>query len=1361
MLALEGPLGSGKTQRLLEETLRLLETQPSGSILVLCGNHFRQKHFQTALLTALTPKQWAGGQLPVYTYAGFVRNTLFNHWPLVEAEIIPTIQAGSPTIRPVLSGLEDTELILKWLLASQKSENSQAFAEFSGNEKSLIKQLVRRLRLRSENRLTRADMSTRSQWLGEICQAETAQMEARFDRISYALRVLDSNKQLDVFHRLLNTNNLMGQGLVQQIKHLVVDDVDESTPAQQTLIHFLKPTLETLILAADPDGGSRRGYLNAYPAGWSAFKTDQIETLKREDAIFQTGQTLMKNWLATKNFQSLPACFTLDNSAVTRIDMIEGVVKTVTDRLLAGDQAGDLCLVLPKVDFLSLYQLTHRLKRLGIPVQVLSGTQRPVDNPLCRVFLLLLQWLNQERWEYPLSAWELKTVMAFVLQLSYSDQAELSDFVKACLENSQQLPPLGTLLLQNLPKAAQARYKEFMTVWQNARLLSFEDQLYLIFQKLIAPIASEQEKFRDLQQLISSYHRQRQIVEGLQALLPQALKDFDSLWLSQVKTGVVADTPDTPAQPDPEAVIIGTPQKIIDMEIRRKIQLWLDVSSREWARSDHAPLYHSWVHSALWDPNTAASDTALSEEFHAETIRTRAAHITRSLALLATDKIMAFSSDLDDQGFTQNGQFPERLITSDQPIVKPEAVQRAVLREDQRGLLSYQSGTMAITAVPGAGKTFVNVELILELVSRGLSADKILVLTYMDSAAQTLLGRVKKKLHGVSNKLPVISTIHSLAFRILTDNDHALRLGLAPDELTIIDEFRRDEILNDVAQRTLPESAASFVQWRKSLGTGITHAKMNRIMPIQLMAYLQSAPQNFRLSEFVVGYDAYAKTLHEAGYLDFDDLIIKAIYLLETYPDIRRQYQAQFEMIIEDEAQDSSRLLQRLIQLLGPDREHPNLIRTGDTNQSITTTFSSADTQVFRDFIDAAQTVVKMDHSSRCAPEIIALSNQWMTACGKHPELTQAFSPVAMIPVTDQNPSLLAPIQTQRFAEAIDEEAWLIDTVAQFKVSHPDASIAILLRSNEMVNHVTSRLQQAQIPAISLSNQLNATPVFRWLLIYLNLLASHGDPVKLLAAQTEFYEQAVLHHGLEHTADRRETMETIPIHRAAFLDKARSDSWLIQLYYDVLAAHADILSGDIPGLLIKMTDRLFSRVEDRSNGYLCSLMAREILDSHPGLAYCSPLELVINEFVAYERAWRSKRGFTELLGLYPEAFVQVMSLHKSKGQEFDIVLMPALQSRLFPDQSAMVRLKEEDKLIEALDQVKTNVRQEDYQARRKIEKIEEEARLVYVGLTRAKKALFLSCHQKAMNRYRRVEESQPAFAFTTIEAILKPVASHA
>lgn len=1366
-----GPPGSGKTGQILTRADALMRSGQGPRMLILASNPMRQHAMAERWLARLEGPM---GALPLYTFAGFVRNALFNAWPVVETRLARV--GGPPAIRPALGGMGDSEWLLRALLAQGRQHDAAFFAAFEGSDAALIKQLTRRLRLRAENRLSRRQMRLRALHRLEPCAEETAWMDQAFDRLCYHLRALDANKQLETFFGLLEDASPPAQRfastLRREIAHLLVDDVEETTAAQQAFVTWLAPSIETLTLSMDPDGGSRQGYLNAYPQGWQQLKTlgnASTTVLTRTDPLYENAQTLARNWRdVPEKAQPLGNRVQVRPMASTRLDMLDNVAADVIRWLEQGYAPGDMVVITPHDDALTRQALHTRLRQRGVPMQWLSGSDRPYDQPACRAYVTLLHWLNAPMWRIPLSPVEIRALLVHGLRVPGLDPVALHDlstqWALALAANARpQLP-------ETLSTPCRQRLKGFLQWSARARDWSFETQLYRSFSEIISEFSSGNETFGAIQRVMESYVRQKALWEGLVAhgSLSQKILagGFERRWLTQVKAGVVADTPDTPIRPDPEALVVGTPQKIIDADMRRAIQVWLDASSRHWMRTDRAPLYDAAAYApdamAAFSHATAAEAPESPPDDTPSREAVRAACLTRTLMALARERVIVYASELDDMGDPQavSDGLWARLRTDSAMPVDLQALKRPALRPDQRPILAYRQGTMAISAAPGAGKTYVNTALIVELIASGVPPQHILALTYMDSAARTLQNRLKALL-GPQTPLPVISTIHSLALRLLSEGDHGARVGFFahdgadPTNTSILDDAGQDAVLSPLAARTCPQGLAPGT-WQNALRRGIAHAKTFRLPPEALAQARVAPPYIARLRDFNAVYGAYEAQLAASGRVDFTGLILKAVELLERHDDVRHAYQARFTVLLEDEAQDSSALLQRLLALLGGDT--PNLIRTGDPNQSITTTFSAADPQAFRAFVAQADHVVTLDRSGRCAPEIMALANAWLETLRADPAMADAFSPMTMRAVSPGegpvNPTLLRPLQAVWHEQEADEIAWLLAEATAFRQAHPGASVALLTLTNDQALAWAGHLQQAGIEAIAITDRLNGQGAFSLMLAYLRLLAAPGDCLLQVAC----YDALVAAHLTPSCATRRAFL-----HEHALMAQspqalaALNDAFLAQWAYDLQDFVRDSLGCRITRLLTRLSDHLFRSAVDRSNGYLCALQAEKFLKTQVEApwsdtdASLSPLESVIQHFDALQRSPRRARAFSDLLhASTDDGFVRVMTLHKAKGQEFDLVMMPGLRA-----DAETFRVDEADKLIQAIDAARPDADETLLcRDRMRRQKQEERARLIYVGLTRARRALLLSGARLARNRYGKLSASEPARAFTMLERLI-------
>ncbi len=292
-------------------------------------------------------------------------------------------------------------------------------------------------------------------------------------------------------------------------------------------------------------------------------------------------------------------------------------------------------------------------------------------------------------------------------------------------------------------------------------------------------------------------------------------------------------------------------------------------------------------------------------------------------------------------------------------------------RPAQSQILAYTGGKMGISAVPGSGKTHTLSALAAQLIRSGAIGDEqeVLIVTLVNSAVDNFASRIKDFL-----ALPMpfgyrVRTLHGLAHDIVREKPAAVGLE---DRFAILDEREADFIrkeaaaawlqahpydLNDFLDPELDESKRDWVhrQQLPELVNGIAlafirSAKDNRLTPEKLQSLLAAAPAPLPLAEMGAAiYTDYQRALAYRGAVDFDDLIRLAIDLLENDAEFLERLRYRWPYILEDEAQDSSKLQEQILRLLaGP---AGNWVRVGDPNQAIFETFTTASPKHLLDFI--------------------------------------------------------------------------------------------------------------------------------------------------------------------------------------------------------------------------------------------------------------------------------------------------------------------------------------------------------------------------------------------------------------------------
>jgi DNA helicase-2/ATP-dependent DNA helicase PcrA len=258
------------------------------------------------------------------------------------------------------------------------------------------------------------------------------------------------------------------------------------------------------------------------------------------------------------------------------------------------------------------------------------------------------------------------------------------------------------------------------------------------------------------------------------------------------------------------------------------------------------------------------------------------------------------------------------------------------LNPQQREAVETTDGPVLILAGAGSGKTRVITFRIAYLIeSKGAMPESILAMTFTNKAAAEMGERVEKLVGGLSIAKPVISTFHSFCVRVLRRDIEAMRIpstvpGQPPightKNFVIYDESDQQAVVKSLMKRLglddkqlTPRTVLGRISW----------AKNHMLDPQEL--YLQSAdPKTEKIAHL---YEEYRKELRKANALDFDDLLLEAVRLLKSAPQVREYYNKRFQYLLIDEYQDTNRPQYELMRMLAGDRH--NVCAVGDEDQSI------------------------------------------------------------------------------------------------------------------------------------------------------------------------------------------------------------------------------------------------------------------------------------------------------------------------------------------------------------------------------------------------------------------------------------------
>lgn len=1260
-----------RTKVLVEKYTELISAgvKPS-EILVLVQNSTLKKQFVDKILENI--KIDAIEKLNVHSFFSIVYNTLIENWCFIEN----AIPSDKHFILPNLVGLEVSQFLLKDILkhVEVKGYNSK---------KSLLHQIFRRYSLIVQNHLSNEQIQERSKILKESFAEDAELIIKKLLSSTLKSRSLDYLRQTLIFNHVYKHTDYF-----KNIKYLLVDDADEMTPVCFDFISYLKPQLKDWIICFDSLGSSRCGYLSAATSIECKLIHLFNEDVQTDKNIFSQGEIIFSNILENKHER-------LENFTLTslskRAEILDFAIEKIQNLFKKNVSARDITIITPLQDDMLRFTLEENLKH-SCNLMFLSGSEKLIDNPLVKASLSILKpMLGIE-----ISEMDLRVILSDYLGIP----------LKYCCPIFEGYKKTGGFPHISL-EFYNEKYQKFLEVFEEVKEknIKLSTKVFDLFYRLVD--FADEAKINKFNFFIKQL-RDFESVLGAKTVIERA----DEI-ITQIENSIIAENPSTTLEIGENDLVIATPQKIIDNKISSKYQFWLDVSHSDWVKTDTGPLYNAWVFQADWtkDEYTVEDDIFLA--------RQKTARILRKLLLLAEKHIWACSSLFDPSGVENLGGIEDYLageVNEDDSNTKP--VFKITPRDDQKPVLDYKKGSMAISAVPGAGKTTILLALIIKLIERGVVPTNIFVLTYMDSAARNFRERIKNMCPNTT-LLPNISTIHGLALKIIKENSNFERLNLSAD-FEICDDTQRMRIIKSIGGKNTKTEIDEFDR-------AISVLKLQE-------GDIDRPSGDKKIEKFKTFFKEYQAKLREANLIDYDDILIMSVKLLENNPDILEYYQNICEYIIEDEAQDSSGVQQRLIGLLSG--KHKNLIRCGDINQAITTTFSNADVEGFRKFIAEADTTVEMNHSQRCTQDVMTLANNLVNFGNEI--LPKAFFTSYMQGVNGKNPESPNAIFSRIFENTFAERNFVLKEIKNILTRNKNATIGILLRNNYQVASWASFINDAGLKSITRSESLGQKGVFNTIFSILKFIQNPFDNEVVVStyetlSDLGFYKQRL---QLEIRASEK-----------PFIEKDGDDiesAALAQFLWDM---QYWLNSSTLPleELVIRIGLFYYTSDIEKSNVYLIAILVKRLNASGKFDLTLQRLEELAKKptlsgfkFFSEEEDKDAMRGK-----------VQIMTLHKSKGDEFEYVFLPEMAEKNLSIDVDKAKTKASTIFMEEVRAFNPSYKSKSELELREFNS-EESLRLLYVAITRAQLKLYITTSAKAKGWGNKETDQEPSVIFGNI-----------
>lgn len=623
------------------------------------------------------------------------------------------------------------------------------------------------------------------------------------------------------------------------------------------------------------------------------------------------------------------------------------------------------------------------------------------------------------------------------------------------------------------------------------------------------------------------------------------------------------------------------------------------------------------------------------------------------------------------------------------------------LNDMQKQAVLQTEGPVLVLAGAGSGKTGALTVRIAHLLEKGVKPWNILAITFTNKAAKEMKERVEK-LVGDEARNIWISTFHASCVRILRAEIQHLDYDT---QFSIYDADDQEKIMKEVfKQLSLSPIDKSF-----SVRTAIAQISKQKEEMVSWQEYAQSVDAlDIKGKRLAKVYELYQKMLKESNALDFDDLIYKTVLLFRQRPDVLEKYQDRFRYIMVDEYQDTNTSQYELVHMLA--QKYQNLCVVGDDDQSIYA-WRGANIRNILDFEKDFQntTVIKLEQNYRSTQKILNAANA-----------------VIQNNVTRKEKALWTEndsgniIHIYKAENEYDEARYVSEQIEQLhKEGKSYQNFAVLYRTNAQSRTIEDQLVRKNIPYRLFGGvRFYERKEIRDILSYLKVLSNPSDAVALRRI-VNVPKRGIGDTSVEKVANYA-SLHNMSLYEAIGhsdeITELKTRAKKFKEFYTLFESlRADYTSMNVAELIDAVVKR---------SGYLQQLLGE---GTEEALTRIQNIDEFVNKATVYatQNPDGGLDGFLEEVALvadidgYQEGddSVVLMTLHSAKGLEFPHVFMIGLEEGIFPGYRAVMYGD--------------------------VKEMEEERRLCYVGITRAKEVLHLS-HAKSRMQHGLTQYNPPS-----------------
>ncbi|MED1914138.1 ATP-dependent helicase [Bacillus thuringiensis] len=639
--------------------------------------------------------------------------------------------------------------------------------------------------------------------------------------------------------------------------------------------------------------------------------------------------------------------------------------------------------------------------------------------------------------------------------------------------------------------------------------------------------------------------------------------------------------------------------------------------------------------------------------------------------------------------------FRKRLMPKKTISHMAEQMRDQSLHPGQQQAVHATEGPFLILAGAGSGKTRVMTARTTHLISDlGVKPNQIMVVTFTTKAADEIRQRIARQLPAGQARELIAGTFHSIFYRMLLHHQPERW----DQQRLLKKDWQKWRLMRETGALLGHDDLATLKETEITEALGIISRWKNEYILPHEVAYREATSDAEKRA--IQLYPLYEATKKKHQWFDFDDMLIGCYEMLRDDPGLLRRYQERITYVMVDEFQDINRIQYETVKLLAAPQN--NLCVIGDDDQSIYG-FRGSDPQYIlgftKDFPQASTFTLEVNYRSHSSIVSLGYSlighnrERWAKDCQSfHREEGDTY--------------LFEPEDEEEQASRIVDE--IIHRREQGAIL---GECAILYRTNESARPILERLSEAGIPFhyTQEEDSFYQRQTVRWTLNYLRLALNPDDTDALKEILSTLYISAEMWNALRSQAiiEDKPILHVLP-HLTQLKPYQRKH---MQQINEILTACKEVPPAQALELIYedgKLRDYLKKRAKDREDGReRWSDELQQILAASKRHATISDFLAYIDQMARQEKEWRTMRPL-------PDEAVHVLSIHRAKGLEYDHVFLPDLVEGALPHEYTLDELRKGGSGA-----------------------LEEERRLLYVAITRARHSLCIGIPRERFGRKTR------------------------